>query len=297
MELNEFELRSGTRFIVGKWQVDFVVSLFSDDLAHIPAAEFKSDDGKDLSGICYEFFEDNTMVMTDSASGKRESGTWEQTGAYEYHYTLGAFMELPEGDFRKAAETLQVVDGCLAFSIGFLTLGMKKIAEGKVTEPADTGDTEMSAEDAANTGIVGSYRVIKSLNYFGDEIKLATKEEIAESAKKANSDIDIKEVLDIFDLVVEFTADHKIRQWMKIPENLSEATIKEALESGEILAAKDGRFITTEQQWKCLDGKFYYDTGEQREVFGEMVSSWDEIKPNEDGTIPFSSGLILIERI
>ena len=65
--------------------------------------------------------------MKNSADGKEENGEWEQTGWAEYHYTLNGFIDVPEGNFRKAAETLSVYDGCLVFSIGFLALGMKKI--------------------------------------------------------------------------------------------------------------------------------------------------------------------------
>ena len=86
MELNENILRSGKRFIVGKWRVDYVVNAFSNDLAHIPASEFKSEDGSDFTAITFDFFEDQRVVMTDTSKGKTVEGTWEQTDMFEYKY-------------------------------------------------------------------------------------------------------------------------------------------------------------------------------------------------------------------
>ena len=63
------------------------------------------------SVITFEFFEDHTTVLRDAASGKEERGTWEQTGWGSYRYTLGAFIELPEGAFREAAEKLEALPG------------------------------------------------------------------------------------------------------------------------------------------------------------------------------------------
>ena len=156
MELDERDLRDGLKFIVGTWQVDYVVNAWSNDLRHIPATEFKSEDGRDFSCITFSFYQDHTVVMKNAADGKEVNGEWEQTSLLEYHYTLKDFLEIPQGQFRKNAETLSVVDGCLAFSIGFLAIGMKKIAEGEVTEEkkTDIGDVPMSDEDAKADGIV-----------------------------------------------------------------------------------------------------------------------------------------------
>ena len=129
MELDKYFLETGMEFICGMWQVDYIVNAFSNDLSHIPASEWKSDDGSDFSRITYEFFPDHTLVMKDAVTGKEETGTWEQTDIWQYRYTLNAFFDIPEGNFRKAAETLDAIDGCLVFSIGFLAIGMKKIRE------------------------------------------------------------------------------------------------------------------------------------------------------------------------
>ena len=120
MELDAQDLKRGLKFIVGTWQVDYVVNAWSNDLSHIPAAEFKSTDGNDLSAISYSFFEDHTMVMKDSATGKEEKGTWEQTEMFGFHYTLNGFLDLPQGAFLDAVEKLQLMEGThLVFSLVF----------------------------------------------------------------------------------------------------------------------------------------------------------------------------------
>ena len=295
MILDENDLRDGLKFIVGTWQVDYVVNAFSNDLSHIPAAEFKSSDGRDFSVITFEFFEDHTTVLRDAASGKEERGTWEQTGWGSYRYTLGAFIELPEGAFREAAEKLEVIEGCLVFSIGFLAIGMKKIADGVVTEPEkepDIGDIEMTAEDLAATGIVGTYGVAKAFAMVDGKFGLFSREDVAADLEKrrAAGEIDDEEIDDAlrgFELVTEFTADHRVVSWMKIPKNVTEDMIKAAQEAGEIGEVRDGRFAAGSKEWKSLGGKYYYDSGEHREVFGEVKSSWDELTFDEDGLLSF----------
>ena len=180
MTLDEQDLRHGLKFIVGVWQVDYVVNAWSNDLAHIPAKEFKSDDGRDFSDITFTFFEDHTVLMKNASDGKEERGSWEQTGWSEYHYTLNGFIDIPEGDFRKNAETLSVFDGFLVFSIGFLAIGMKKISDGVVTEvkKKDIGDIEVSEEDAKADGIAGIYAPAKTMSVINDSFGMYTKEEI-----------------------------------------------------------------------------------------------------------------------
>lgn len=301
MTLDEQDLKRGLKFIVGEWQVDYVVNAWSNDLAHIPAKEFKSKDGRDFSDITFTFFENHAVIMKNAADGKEVKGDWEQTGWAEYHYTLNDFIDIPEGDFRKNAETLSVFDGFLVFSIGFLAIGMKKISDGVVTEvkKKDIGDMEMSAGDAAANGIVGTYAPAKVMSMVNDSFGLFTKEEItAEFQRKKDAGEDVDDsVLNMLDLKVEFTADHKVMQWMKLPAGVSEDMIKQALEAGEISAFKDGYFSMAAKEWKCVDGKYYYDTGEHRETFGEVQSSWDELKFDENGLMDFSSGMMKLKKV
>ncbi|MBO4277674.1 MAG: hypothetical protein J5925_04700 [Clostridia bacterium] len=302
MMLDEQDLRSGLKFIVGKWQVDFIVNAFSNDLAHIPASEFKDKDGNDFSSVSFEFFEDHTVIMRQDSTGTEEHGTWEQTGYSEYHYTLNGFLNVPEGSFREAAEKLSVQDGALVFALGFLAIGMKKVADGTVTEAPDIGDIAPSESDLAMNGIVGRYTVVKAMAFVNGEFDLFTREEAEADIEKriaaGEAEEDEKaDTLRAFDSVTEFTADHKVIEWMKLPEGVSQSEIEEAVKAGEINAVKDGYFSMAEKEWKALDGKYYYDSGEERELFGEKQSSWDEIKFDEEGLMIFASGMVRLKKI
>ena len=304
MNLDEKDLKDGLRFLVGTWQVDYIVNAFSNDLAHIPATEFKSTDGTDFTAIQYEFFEDHTMVLRDSSKGKEIKGTWEQTGWTEFHYTVADFYDIPDNNFRKGVETLLMSDGCIVFSIGFLAIGMKKIAEGTVTveKKTDIGDMEMSEEDKKLKAIVGKYAVAKMMSMIGDKFDVFPVEEIvAELDKKvASGETDPDEVEQTKNMMAatyEITDDYRIVAWMKAPSSVTEEQIKAAIEAGEIKDFKDGFFTAGSQPWKAINGKYYYDTGEQREMLGEKQSSWDELAFDEDGLLNYGSGMIKLKKI
>ncbi|MBO7353975.1 MAG: hypothetical protein J6U61_06945 [Lachnospiraceae bacterium] len=303
MELDEQDLRDGLKFLVGTWQVDYIVNAFSNDLAHIPATEFKSTDGTDFTSITYEFFEDHTLVLRNAANGREIKGTWEQTGWSEYHYTVEDFYDIPDDNFRKGAETLQVFDGCIVFSIGFLAIGMKKIAEGTVTvqKKQDIGDVEMTEDDQKCKDIVGTYRAAKMMSMIGGSFELFTVEEILADLDKqlAAGTIDEHEAAQtksLIDARYEFTEDHRVLEKMKVPDGVGEDEIKAAIEAGEIKDYKDGYFSRGEKQWKAVGGKYYYDTQEQRELFGEAQSSWDELVFDEDGLLNYGSGFVKLKK-
>ncbi|MBQ3912676.1 MAG: hypothetical protein II694_06875 [Lachnospiraceae bacterium] len=304
MELDEQDLREGLKFLVGTWQVDYIVNAFSNDLAHIPATEFKSEDGTDFTAITYEFFEDHTLILRNSANGREIKGTWEQTGWSEYHYTAEDFYDIPDDNFRKGIETLQVVDGCVVFSIGFLAIGMKKTAEGVVTvqKKQDIGDLEMSEADKKCMDIVGIYRAAKMMSMIGGKFELFPVEEVIADLDKqlAAGAIDEHEAGQMKSLIearYEFTDDHRVLEMAKVPDGVSEEEIKKAIEAGQIKDYKDGYFSRGEKEWKAIGGKYYYDTQEQREVFGEALSSWDELVFDEDGLLNYGSGFVKLKKI
>ena len=302
MELDEYDLRSGLEFICGKWQADFVVNAFSNDLAHIPASEWKGDDGSDFSSLTFEFDEDHNVVMRDENSGKEETGTWEQTSFGEYHYTVNGFFDLPDGAFKKNAETLLVQDGYLCFSIGFLCIGMKKIEDGEITPAEDPLGAEMTEEDAKCLDVVGRYGVEKIMTMVGDDFDFFTRGEVKTELEKQlkNEEIDedeMNETMGMFDTVVEFTADHEVKSWSKIPDGVTDEEIAEAVESGEIAEVKDGYMLTEQTEWKSLGGKYYYDSHEYGEVMGVVQSPWKEFAPGDDGCIPYASGFMKLKKI
>ncbi len=304
MELDEQDLKQGLKFLVGTWQVDYIVNAFSNDLAHIPATEFKSSDGTDFTAIQYEFFEDHTMVLRDASKGKEIKGTWEQTGWSEFHYTVEDFYDIPDDNFRKGVETLQMMEGThIVFSIGFLAIAMKKIADGVVTvvKKPDIGDAEMSEEDLKCKDIVGTYVVAKMMSMIGDKFDIFPVEDIlAELEKKvAAGEVDedeLKQTKSLLAAQYEFTDDHKVKARMKVPEGVTEEQIKAAIDADEIHDYKDGYFTGEMKEWKAVGGKYYYDTGEQREMFGEPQSSWDELT-TEDGLLVYGSGFFRLKKI
>ena len=302
--INDNELREGLEFIVGTWQPDFIVNLLSNDLAHIPAAEFKNNDGSDFTTLSFEFFEDNTMKLSYSGKNICESGTWEQLESYKYRYHIAQFEDIPEGPFKDAAEEFSVQEGRLVFAIGFLVVAMNKTAEGKLTEEkkADIGDIEPSEADLAMKDIVGQYAVDAMMTMVGNDFGMYKKAEVEADLKKqleagAISDEEYNSSLRMFNTVVEFTEDHKMIEWVTIPVGVTEEQIKAALDAGEIAAVKDGMFTGGEKEWKAVGGKYYYNTGEHRELFGEVLSPWDEIVIGEDGTIPLSGGMMKVRKI
>ncbi len=302
MTMDEIMKRDGLKFIVGTWQPDYVVNAFSNDLAHIPAAEFKSEDGRDLTALKFVFKEDNTVELSDDATGRKETGTWEQTSLVEYHYTFESFFEIPDSTFKKNAETLMVIEGDLAFSLGLLTIALKKTEEGTVTEEPDIGEKEQSASDLAMDDIVGKYCVAKSFAFIGDGMGLHTPEEIeaniqAQLASGEMDEHDAQEERMMFRSVIEITADHRILSWSPLPEGVSDEEIKEAIEAGAIKEVRDGMFLTDVKEWKAVDGKYYINTEEEREVFGEKQSSWDELTTDEEGYLNFSQGMLKLKKM
>jgi hypothetical protein len=283
------------RFIVGKWAVDYVVNAWSNDLRHIPASEWKSDDGSDLSALCFEFFEDRTVKLTDASRTREHTGEWEQTGYAEYRYTFGEFFDLPEGAFRDNVEKLLVQDGHLVFSIGFLAFALKKTEDGVVTpseSEVDIGEAEPSEEDLLMTGIVGRYEVAEAMSFANGDFEMHSREAVAADLEKriAAGEIERDEAageMRAFDAVIEFFADHTVKEWMKLPDGVSDEEIKEALEAGEIGEVKDGMFVAGEKEWKALGGRYYYNTGEYREIFGEVKSPWDELVFGDDGLLAY----------
>ena len=295
MTLDENDLREGMRFIVGKWRPAFVVNAWSDDLARVPAAEWKSDDGGDLSAITFKFAKDHTLTLTDASKGREHVGEWEQTGWGEYRYTFGEFFELPEGAFRENAEKLILQDGALVFSIGFLAIGLEKFEDGDAggaNGAPDVGEAVPDEADLAMTDIVGRYEVAEAMSFLDGEFAMHTREAVAADVERrvAAGELDgdgAAEELQPFGCVIEFTADHRVVEWIKAPAGVSEDELKAALEEGEIAAYADGMIALGEKEWKALGGKYYYNSGEERELFGEAQSPWDELSFGGDGLLAY----------
>lgn len=291
MELTKEDLKDGLKFIVGTWEAEFVVSFFSNNLEHVPVTEFKSSDGRDLSKLSMEFFEDHTAKLKDGSNGREVDSTWEQTKPYGWTYKAnGFFGELP-ADVAAKVEELDAQEGKLCIALGFLCIAFKKTAEGHITKEPDIDELEPSPEDLKMKAIVGRWKVYKTLAPVGDGFGLHTKDEVMAEfdKKKAAGELDdeeeYNETLNLFESVMEFTDDYKVLSYMPIPKHVTQEEIDEALASGEVKIV-DGMMCCEEpKEWKAVNGHYYYNTKEHREVFGEIKSPWDMIDPDADGHI------------
>lgn len=290
MELTKEDLKDGLKFIVGTWEAEFVVSFFSNNLEHVPVTEFKSSDGRDLSKLSMEFFEDHTAKLKDGSNGREVDSTWEQTKPYGWTYKAnGFFGELP-ADVAEKVEELDAQEGKLCIALGFLCIAFKKTAEGHITKEPDIDEIEPSPEDLKMKAIVGRWKVYKTLAPIGNSFDLHTKDEVVAELgkKKAAGEIDkdeYNETLNMFDYVMEFTDDYKVLSYMPIPKHVTQEQIDQAVASGEVKIV-DGMMCCEEpKEWKAVNGHYYYNTKEHREIFGEIKSPWDIIDPDADGRI------------
>ncbi len=290
MELTKEDLKDGLKFIVGTWEAEFVVSFFSNNLEHVPVTEFKSSDGRDLSKLSMEFFEDHTAKLKDGSNGREVDSTWEQTKPYGWTYKAnGFFGELP-ADAAEKVEELDAQEGKLCIAFGFLCIAFKKTAEGHITKEPDIDEIEPSPEDLKMKAIVGRWKIYKTLAPIGNSFELHTKDEVvAELDKKkaagAIEEDEYNETLNMFDYVMEFTDDYKVLSYMPIPKHVTQEQIDQAVASGEVKIV-DGMMCCEEpKEWKAVNGHYYYNTKEHREIFGEIKSPWDIIDPDADGRI------------
>ena len=290
MELIKEDLKDGLKFIVGTWEAEFVVSFFSNNLEHVPVAEYKSSDGRDLSKLSMEFFEDHTAKLKDGSNGREVDTTWEQTKMYGWTYKAnGFFGELP-ADVAEKVEELDAQEGKLCIAFGFLCIAFKKTAEGHITKEPDIDEIEPSPEDLKMKAIVGRWKIYKTLAPIGNSFDLHTKDEVvAELDKKkaagAIEEDEYNQTLSMFDAVMEFTDDYKVLSYMPIPKHVTQEQIDEAVASGEVKIV-DGMMCCEEpKEWKAVNGHYYYNTKEHREIFGEIKSPWDIIDPDADGRI------------
>ncbi len=89
----------------------------------------------------------------------------------------------------------------------------------------------------------------------------------------------------------EFADGGVLNTLMFVPEEMRE----EAAKHGAVVR-EDGYAPIESTVWKETDGKFYYDTKVEGEVFGEKVDSFAEIPVTEDGCLLYEYGMILLER-
>jgi len=292
--LDEDDLFEGKKFIVGTWQVDYIVNAFSNNLDHIPAKEFKSDDGKDFSAITFEFFEDQTMKMKNAATNQEESGTWEQKSYGSFEYTVGKFFGELDETFLKNVQSLERSEDALVFSLGFIAIGMKKIAEGVVTEKPkepSIADIEPTEEDLKKKDIVGRWKIYKMFAVVGEDMGLFTLDEVKadiEKKKAAGEEVDSKDTLLMFGMVLEFRDDYTVASFTALPPGVPQKEIDEAVAKGEI-KLQDGMMVGDDKRkWKFVNGEYWCSQGDNDEP-------WDKITPGEDGRMDMK--MMILEKM
>ncbi len=141
--------------------------------------------------------------------------------------------------------------------------------------------------------LVGIYAVAKAMSVLNGSFGMYTREEVEAGTPKD----ELEDALQAFAVQVEFTEDGGVREWVPLPPGVPEEAVKEALLAEQIKGYRDGLICMTEKEWKEENGECFINTGEHREVFGEIQSPWDKLDPDEDGLLPFGSGMMLLKKI
>lgn len=151
-------------------------------------------------------------------------------------------------------------------------------------------------------GIVGYYRPCSFAIFTEEGLKMGTKEEYIENSRKRwspdEAEHEEQQMMMLINAIVDVNEDGKIYTYFPIPANASKEELDEAIASGYATLAPIEGYMCFDKpfDWKEEDGVFKYDTREHREVMGEMLSSWDDLKFDEK-TITMSSGLAVYEKI
>lgn len=89
----------------------------------------------------------------------------------------------------------------------------------------------------------------------------------------------------------EFTPDGRLDTLMPVPEEMVEQAKNEGMEIRESFA------VMKSAAWKEQDGKFFYDSEIEGEVFGETVDPFMEIKVLPDGCLLYNMDVLVLERV
>lgn len=131
--------------------------------------------------------------------------------------------------------------------------------------------------------LVGKWKV-SEVYYFApkDGMTWMTADELAKTADVDNELIDM-----LANSVMVFTEDGFVETLMPFhPEDFTPEEIEQAIANG--LEFRDGMAVVEKKPWKKEWERYLYNTEEDRELFGEEVSPWDEIKQVGD-MIEFSA--------
>lgn len=122
--------------------------------------------------------------------------------------------------------------------------------------------------------IIGQWKVSAILSGIDGTLKWVTKEE-AEQIENFD--------FSMFDTITEFRPDGTVCDLLRIPQDMSQDEIDNAVAAGYELA--DDFLVAGKHAWKEEDGKILYNTNINGEILGEELSPWAEIAEDADGNI------------
>lgn len=122
--------------------------------------------------------------------------------------------------------------------------------------------------------IIGQWKVSAILSGIDGTLKWVTKEE-AEQIE----DFDFS----MFDTITEFRPDGTVCDLLRIPQDMSQDEIDNAVAAGYELA--DDFLVAGKHAWKEENDKIFYNTNIKGEILGEELSPWAEIAEDADGNI------------
>lgn len=123
--------------------------------------------------------------------------------------------------------------------------------------------------------LIGKWRVNEIM--MGDPDEGPKWKTVAELANDPNADEDF---MMSTRTIIEISDDGTIYMMMPIPEDAKEE-VDAALEAGEC-SLRDGLLVIETMAWKEEDGKIFFDSGAEGELFGEKISPWVELKVDGD---------------
>ena len=89
----------------------------------------------------------------------------------------------------------------------------------------------------------------------------------------------------------EFADDGALNTLMFVPEEMKAEAAKHGVDVRD-----DGYAVIDSTQWEERDGKFFYNTKIEGEVFGEKVDTFIEIPVIDGDCLEYSHGMIILER-
>lgn len=95
---------------------------------------------------------------------------------------------------------------------------------------------------------------------------------IDENDKDAVSE-ELRERRQMTGACIEVCEDGKLYMLLPIPEGVSQEEVDAAVAAGEV-SLRNGMICENPMQWEERDGKLWFDTGIEGEVFGEKADTW-----------------------